>query len=223
MCQEVENCSFKKRIPLNTARVNMRWGHAHSLPRHTARAMASSKAMPSVPRSARGQGSQWPRQLPGWPGEQSRPVLHLTLLPSSPSCPPVPTTHPQLLFFFRNFPVPTHGSSCSVQRENKTKNKLKSQNTKRIACFASRKLLALSPESPSHTLRLLLRGVGSPCGRRAVGGALTAPGQMCPAGPRSGPPFHSPLAAAPWGRNSGAARQSVAAGVWWWAGAPWRY
>lgn len=134
-----------------------------------------------------------------WPVQPSpvtsRPAALLPL-PIHP-----PRHAPQLLFFFRKFPGPTQSYICSVQRKNKTKNQLKSQNTKRIACFASRNLLASSPETSSHPLTLLLRRASGPSG----GGALTAPAQTCPAGPQSGPPSHSPPAAAPQPQSWGAA------------------
>lgn len=158
---------------------------------------------------------QWPR--PNSPSQLSS-ISHP--LPPSPPRPPTPTTHPPLLFFFKNCPVPTHGSSRSVQGENKTKYKLKSQNTKRIACFASRKLLALSPETSSHTQIIASRSRRPIWGRGRQPVSLTAPGRRCPAGQRSGPPSRSPPAAAPWGQSQGAAWQNVAAAVWRWGGGP---
>lgn len=47
-------------------------------------------------------------------------------------------------------------------KNNNNKKILKSPYTKHIACFTSRKFLALSPKPSSHTLKLLLRRVNRP-------------------------------------------------------------
>lgn len=143
-------------------------------------------------------------------GSHRGPGLHGRLCPAAPSRPVLLPQQrvPGLLVFFRKFPVPTQSCSCPVQGKHKTK-KLKSQNTNRIACFASRNLLALSPGTSSHPLKLLLQEVGWPTR------ALTAPGQTCPAGPRSGPPSRSPPGAAPWAQSLEAGRRSTAGGARW--------
>lgn len=55
------------------------------------------------------------------------------------------------------------------KKQNKTKI-LKSPYTKHIACFTSRKFLALSPKPSSHTLKLLLGRVNGPWGVRGAAG-----------------------------------------------------
>lgn len=154
-----------------------------------------------------------------WPVSGASPVL-FCCFPLSPSCPPTPTTHPQLLFFFRNFPVPTHSSSCSVQGENKTKIKKPKHQTYCLFCFSE----VIGSESGIAFTYSEIIASRSRQPMREEGGvaALTAPGQTCPAGLRSGPPSHSPPAAAPRGRSPGAAWRSVAAGVRRQGGVPWQ-
>lgn len=157
-----------------------------------------------------------------WPGDQGAAAPALPVALAQLTGPPATATHPRA-----SFPRP-HGTPSIIIfsetvlsrlrvaiaqcKERGNNIKLKSQNTQRIACFASRKLLALSPEPSSHTQIIASRS------RRAV--SLTAPAQTCPAGPRSGPPSHSPPAAAPGGRSPRTAWRSGPAGAWQRAGGP---
>lgn len=104
-----------KRIRLNTARTRGGDAHACFLGDGSHRGFIPGNALHDIT-------CPWTRELMAPSGSHQIHSGELPALssPSSPSCPPTPTTHPQLLFFFRNFPVPTHGSNCSVQ-ENKTK------------------------------------------------------------------------------------------------------
>lgn len=161
----------------------------------------------------------WTRELmvPSCRGASPVPSCRFLL---SPSCPPTPTTHPQLLFFFRNFPVPTHSSSCSVQGENKTKIKKPKHQTYCLFCFSE--VIGFESGIAFTYSEIIASRSRQPMQEEGGVAALTAPGQTCPAGQRSGPPSHSPPAAAPWGRNPGAAWRSVAAGGWRQGGVPWQ-
>lgn len=143
------------------------------------------------------QGVAGPLLPPVAPSQFAEPaVIHLS---PAPLLPPIHPPHDTpSLFFFRNCPVLTHVNSRSVQGENETKYKLKSQTpTYCLFCFSevigfeSGNVFTYSDYCFEESAARLGRG------QRPV--FLTAPGRRCPAGRRSGPPSRSPPAAAPWG------------------------
>lgn len=95
-------------------------------------------------------------------GQSSQALSPLAPPPSFPFPSARPGTPLNYYFSSESFQALLRVAFAQCKGKGKTEKKVKSQNTKRIACFASRNLLASSPETSSHTLKLLLQRAGRP-------------------------------------------------------------